>query len=116
MKSLGRILRELREDHDLKQKDIAKILGTSQQIYSNYENDKSEIPLHHLVTLADFYHLSLDSLTNRTFPVDLLNLLNQNFHENMNNANLLLLVDSLPPHKRESLLDYILFLKSTQTS
>lgn len=59
-------IRDLREDHDLKQKNIAELLGTTQQVYSRYENGSNEIPLHHLITLARFYNVSLDYIAGET--------------------------------------------------
>lgn len=61
-------LKDLREDADLKQADIAHILGTTQQTYSLWERGDREIPFHHAITLAKFYKVSLDyiaGLTNR---------------------------------------------------
>ena len=58
-------LRDLREDHDMKQKEIAAVLGIDQRVYSTYETGKRDIPLHHLITLADFYHVSVDYLLGR---------------------------------------------------
>ena len=58
-------LRDLREDKDMKQKEVAAILGIDQRVYSNYEMGKREIPLHHLVALADFYHVTTDYLLGR---------------------------------------------------
>lgn len=58
-------LRDLREDHDMKQKEVAALLGIDQRVYSNYEIGKREIPLHHLLTLADFYHVSVDYILGR---------------------------------------------------
>ena len=43
-------VKDLREDHDKLQKDIAEILGISQQYYSEYENGKRTIPIQHLMT------------------------------------------------------------------
>lgn len=60
MKEYNKIIRELREDHDLKQKDIAKLLGTTQQVYSRYENGENEIPVRHIITLCKFYNVSAD--------------------------------------------------------
>ena len=60
MKEYYEIIRELREDKDLKQSDIAKILGTTQQVYSRYENKTNEIPLRHIITLCKFYNVSAD--------------------------------------------------------
>ncbi len=53
-------LKDLREDHDKYQKDIAKLLGISQQYYSEYESGKRTIPIQHLMTLAKYYDTSID--------------------------------------------------------
>lgn len=55
-------IRELREDHDLKQRDIAKILQTTQQVYSRYEKGENELPIRHLITLSRYYRVSTDYL------------------------------------------------------
>lgn len=62
MKKYYEIIRELREDRDLKQKDISTILGTTQQVYSRYENGINEIPIRHIITLCRFYEVSADYL------------------------------------------------------
>lgn len=59
-------LRDLREDNDLKQSDIASLLQTTQPQYSRYENGDREIPVRHLITLADFYQVSTDYILGRT--------------------------------------------------
>ena len=51
---------DLREDHDKFQKDIAELLGISQQYYSEYESGKRTIPIVHLITLAKYYGTSID--------------------------------------------------------
>ncbi len=53
-------LKDLREDGDLMQKQVADILGIDQRVYSNYETGKREIPTRHVVTLAKFYKVSSD--------------------------------------------------------
>ena len=53
-------IRDLREDNDKLQKDIANILGISQQYYSEYENGKRTIPIQHLIKLAKYYNTSID--------------------------------------------------------
>lgn len=61
-------LRDLREDEDLTQKDIATMLQTTAQQYSLWERGEREIPFHHVITLARFYRVSIDyiaGLTNR---------------------------------------------------
>ena len=58
-------LRDLREDADLTQKDVGKILNTTQQQYAKYELGVQEIHTHHLITLADYYRVSLDYMVGR---------------------------------------------------
>lgn len=59
-------IRNLREDKDLYQKDIAELLQISQQYYSEYENGKRTMPITHLIKLAKFYNVSLDYLVGLT--------------------------------------------------
>lgn len=59
-------IRDLREDHDLKQEDLAKILHISQRTYSHYENGTRKLPLDVLIALADYYDCSVDYLLGRT--------------------------------------------------
>ena len=58
--SYAQNLRDLREDKDLYQKDIAKLLNTSQSYYAQYENSKRPLPIEHLITLCKFYGVSAD--------------------------------------------------------
>ena len=55
-------IRDLREDHDLTQQNIADILGTTQTMYARYERGANELPLRHLITLCKFYHVSADDI------------------------------------------------------
>lgn len=59
-------LKDLREDKDLLQKDIADILNISQTVYSRYERGYQTIPVIHLLKLADFYKTSTDYILGRT--------------------------------------------------
>lgn len=59
-------LRDMREDSDMNQSQIAEILGIHQTVYSRYERGARTIPLELLIKLADFYDVSLDFLTGRT--------------------------------------------------
>ena len=59
-------IRNLREDCDLKQEDVAKLLNCTQACYSNYENGKRDIPTVVLEKIADFYKVSVDYLLGRT--------------------------------------------------
>lgn len=59
-------LRALREDRDIKQKDIAKILNVSQNTYSQYETGVIALTAEVLITLSDYYNVSIDYLLDRT--------------------------------------------------
>lgn len=58
-------LRDLREDADLTQRDVGRLLNTTQQQYAKYKLGVQEIPAHHLIALAEYYNVSLDYLTGR---------------------------------------------------
>ena len=55
-------LKDIREDADKKQEDIARILNITRQQYQLYESGKREMPMHHFVILAEYYNVSLDYL------------------------------------------------------
>lgn len=55
-------LRDLREDSDKTQGEIARLLNTTVQQYSRYERGERELPVHHFITLAHFYNVSIDYL------------------------------------------------------
>ncbi len=59
-------IRSLREDRDLRQKNLAELLHVSQNTYSQYENGVISLTAEHLITLADFYDVSVDYLLGRT--------------------------------------------------
>ena len=61
-----RRIRDLREDADLTQQQVAAILGTSQTMYARYERGANELPIHHLLVLCDYYHVSADYILGRT--------------------------------------------------
>ena len=61
-----RRLRDLREDHDLKQTDVAQYLGIAQTVYSRYERGFQTIPVEHLLRLADLYNVTTDYILERT--------------------------------------------------
>ena len=56
-------LRDLREDFEMTQKEIAILLHTTQPQYARYETGEREMPIHHFLTLAKYYNISLDYLT-----------------------------------------------------
>lgn len=71
MKEYWEILRELREDHDLMQSDIAAVLQTTQQVYSRYEMGINELPLYRLKALCQFYQVSADYILGLSKEMDI---------------------------------------------
>ena len=59
MKYIKRI-RDLREDNDKTQQEIAELLGTSQTMYARYERGANELPIRHLIKLCEYYNVSAD--------------------------------------------------------
>ncbi len=59
-------IRNLREDHDIKQRQLADYLSCSQQVYSNYELGQRDIPTDVLIKLSNFYNVSVDYLLGLT--------------------------------------------------
>ena len=59
-------LRDLREDHDLKQRELADYLNCSQRVYSNYELGQRDIPTDVLIRLSAFYNVSVDYILGLT--------------------------------------------------
>lgn len=59
-------LQDLREDRDLKQEDIAKVLGITRQQYQLYESGKREIKFHQVIELAKFYNVPIDYIAELT--------------------------------------------------
>ena len=59
-------IKDLREDKDLVQKEVAEVLNITTQQYSLYERGDREIPFHHAITLANYYNVSLDYIAGLT--------------------------------------------------
>ncbi len=59
-------MRNLREDNDLTQQEIASMLGTSQTMYARYERGANEMPIRHLIKLARYFDVSTDYLLGLT--------------------------------------------------
>lgn len=62
----GNVMRDLRKARQMTQGDVAALLKTSRQYYSDYECEKYELPLHHLEFLSELFNVSTDYLLGRT--------------------------------------------------
>lgn len=65
-KTYVQIIRELREDHDLTQAQVATVLHTTQQVYSRYEKGQNALPLRHLLTLCEYYNVDTDYILGKS--------------------------------------------------
>ncbi len=110
MKELRTILRDLREDHDLRQETIAGYLGITQQTYSNYENGRREIPVSVVKKLAEYYHVSTDYLL--TSDAGYLGNINMNasYIDNLTVHDVLYDIQGLDTAGRKDLVKFIRFL------
>lgn len=110
MKTLNTMLRDLREDHDIKQETIAKYLGITQQTYSNYENGYREIPISVVTELAKYYKVSTDYLlrsdTSYLGNVDM----NAPYVDDITLHDMIYDIQTLDNTARKDLVKYIRFL------
>lgn len=111
MKELREMIRDLREDHDLKQKDIADYLGVSQQTYSNYENGNREIPIWVVQQLSKYYKVSTDYLLGAETGYLGNTNLKSTYLGNITMHDMVYDMQKLNAKERKDLIKYIRFLK-----
>jgi len=107
MKESYEIIRGLREDKDLRQRDIAKIIGTTQQHYSRCEQGESDLQTRAVITLANYYNVSTDYLLGRTECKQGIDVLNQPVLGDYTTGRLLTEVLSLNDIGRRAIIEYI---------
>ncbi|MBO5472350.1 MAG: helix-turn-helix transcriptional regulator [Lachnospiraceae bacterium] len=113
MKELRELIRDLREDHDLKQKVVADYLGVSQQTYSNYESGNRDIPTWVVIQLAKYYKVSTDYLLGADTSYLGSTNLNNTYLGNITMHDVMYDIQKLNRQERRDLLKYIKFLKNT---
>lgn len=116
MKELREKIRDLREDHDIKQKTIADYLGVSQQTYSNYENGYREIPTWVVTALAKYYKVSTDYLLGADTSYLGSTNLKKLYLENITMHDVMYDIQKLKRNERKDLVKYIRYLKSIDPS
>lgn len=114
MKATSEIIRELREDNNLKQAQVAEHLGISQQAYSNYELGSYEFPSRHLVKLSEFYHVTTDYLLGKTSYKKYLGQMEIPFISHMTLGEYLSMTVDLNTDSRKHLVKYTRFLIADQ--
>ncbi len=112
MKELRTIIRDLREDNDIKQKTVAEYLGVSQQTYSNYENGHREIPIWVVVKLSHYYKVSTDYLLSADTGYLGNTNLNGKYLGDTTMHDVVYDLQQLGTKERRDLLKYINFLKN----
>lgn len=110
MKELRELIRDLREDHNLKQKEVANYLNISQQTYSNYENGRRYIPVWVVTALAKLYKVSTDYL----LGADTSYCSNNTYLENITVHDVMCDIQRLKPQGRGELVRYLQYLKSVE--
>lgn len=115
MKDITELLRDLREDNDLKQSDVANLIGTTQQQYSKYETGESELPLRALDILAKRYKVSADYLMGRTDCKEGVDALNKKVSTEHTVGAFLSDMLSLSGESRKAVIEYVSLQKMKET-
>ncbi len=112
MKELHEIMRDLRQDHDLKQAVIANYLNVKQQAYSNYETGRRAVPAWVVPALAKYYHVSTDYL----FGMGRLGNINLNtdYLGKVTMYDVMYNIQKVKPDRRKELLRYIQYLNEAK--
>lgn len=111
VKTMWEILRDMREDRDMTQRDVAEKLGVSTQQYSQYENGVNEIPLHRFVKLIEIFDVSADYLLGRTQRPENKSFRNVQVTKDCSCTALLNAVLSLSEEDREAAVEYVRLLR-----
>lgn len=107
-------IKDLRENNQLKQRQVADYLGISQQAYSYYELDKRELPARHVVNLARLYHVSSDYILGLEPASPVAYDLNASFIQGTSLKDVLIDISQLSRNNRQELIKYLAYLNSTQ--
>ena len=116
MKKHNEIIRGLREDKDLSQTAIGKIIGCTQQQYSRCESGDRELSLHALMLLADFHEVSTDYLLGRTNRKTGMISSEEMITPEYSADEMLSDVTTLSPERRAAAVEFILFMKSRESA
>ena len=114
MKELREMIRDLREDNDLKQKTVANYLNVSQQTYSNYENGRREIPIWVVTSLAKFYKVSTDYLLSSDSSYVGSTNLKSPYLKNITMHDVMYDMQKLKPAGRKELVNFLQYLKDNE--
>ena len=108
------ILRGLREEKGLTQAGVAEILGIAQQTYSNYETGDYDLPVRHLIALAEYYHVTSDYILGMTKFRGTIKELNTMIRPDVTFGQLISDILSLDSASKAAVVDYVDLLKLRQ--
>lgn len=116
MRELHEMIRNLREDHDLKQKEVAEYLNISQQTYSGYENNRRQIPVWIVRELSKYYKASVDYLlgTAGNYPGNVN--LDTVYYGRLTMRDVIYEMHKLKSKQHREVLDFIGYLRSRSRS
>ena len=107
---LGERLRLLREKNGKTQEDISKVIGTTQQIYSRYETNKTELPVRHLLNLSSYYNVSTDYLLGGIDYPKIAPEFSNSLIQNVTIGDFVCRIDSFNSKSKRLLVDYVNYL------
>ena len=107
---LGERLRLLREKNGKTQEDISKVIGTTQQIYSRYETNKTELPVRHLLNLSSYYNVSTDYPLGRIDYPKIAPEFSNSLIQNVTIGDFVCRIDSFNSKSKRLLVDYVNYL------
>ena len=107
---LGERLRLLREKNGKTQEDISKVICTTQQIYSRYETNKTELPVRHLLNLSSYYNVSTDYLLGRIDYPKIAPEFSNSLIQNVTIGDFVCRIDSFNSKSKRLLVDYVNYL------
>lgn len=110
MEIISERLRDLRVLNDKSQAEIASALGITQQIYSNYEIGRNDLPLRHLLALANLYDVSTDYILGRSVYQKVPPELTAPLTKHVSVGDLVSKIASFKPGSRQHLIHYVNFL------
>ena len=116
METVGERLRILREREGKTQEEISKFLGTTQQIYSRYETNRNDLPLRHLLNLADYYKVSADYLLGRIPYQRIPPELSGSLLKNITVGDFICHVCSFNSTSKKMLIDYVNYLSYREST
>ena len=111
---LGERLRLLREKNGKTQEDISKVIGTTQQIYSRYETNKTELPVRHLLNLSSYYNVSTDYLLGRIDYPKIAPEFSNSLIQNVTIGDFVCRIDSFNSKSKRLLVDYLTYMENTE--